>query len=177
MDFLILASFAESLTGFRKPLIQSLLTKGYTVHVAAPELRFNTKVHAELEGLGVVSHDIPMQRAGMNPVADLRSLLSLWKLMRMVKPQYVLGYTIKPVIYGTLAAWLARVPRRFALITGLGFAFVDESGAKRGKVRALVQSMYGFALKHSHAVFFQNPDDEALFRELGLLPRARLRLL
>lgn len=137
--------------------------------MAAPELLANTQVMAQLKELGVIAHDIPMQRTGMNPVKDLAAVLALWQLMRRIKPQYVLGYTIKPVIYGTLAAWLARVPQRFALITGLGFAFMGEGNAQRSKVRALVQGLYRMALTRSHGVFFQNPDDEALFRQLNIL--------
>ena len=169
MSFIFVASFAGSLIGFRKPLIVAMLNKGFEVHVAAPELLTNSKVMSELTALGVITHDISMQRTGMNPIADLRALLSLWRLMRRIKPHYFLGYTIKPVIYGTLAAWLARVPKRFALITGLGFAFMGEEDGQRSKVRAVVQGLYRTALKRSHTVFFQNPDDEALFRQLNIL--------
>src|SRR5690554_4321360 len=142
MSFIFVASFAGSLIGFRKPLIVAMLNKGFEVHVAAPELLTNSKVMSELTALGVITHDISMQRTGMNPIADLRALLSLWRLMRRIKPHYFLGYTIKPVIYGNLAAWLARVPKRFALITGLGFAFMGEEDGQRSKVRALVQGLY-----------------------------------
>lgn len=172
MKFLLIAGIANSLINFRKPLIEALLNKGLTVHVAAPELTTNAEVMAELNKLGVIAHDISMQRAGMNPIADLGAVLALWQLMRQIKPQLVLGYTIKPVIYGTLAAWLARVPKRFALITGLGFAFMGEEDGQRSKVRALVQGLYRTALKRSHTVFFQNPDDEALFRQLNILSSA-----
>lgn len=169
MKFLLIAGYANSLINFRKPLILALLNQGLTVHVAAPELSVNTEVMTQLNELGVFAHDIPMQRTGMNPVKDLAALLALWQLMRRIKPQYVLGYTIKPVIYGTLAAWLARVPQRFALITGLGFAFMGEGNGQRSKVRAVVQGLYRLALKRSHGVFFQNPDDEVLFRRLNII--------
>src|SRR5690554_3741475 len=169
MKYLLIAGFADSLIAFRKPLIVALLDKGLTVHVAAPELSANPVVVAELNSLGVITHDIPIQRVGMNPIADLRALLALWQLMRRIKPRYVLGYTIKPVIYGTLAAWLARVPQRFALITGLGFAFMGEEDNQRSRVRAVVQGLYRTALRHCQTVFFQNPDDEALFRQLKIV--------
>lgn len=169
MRFLLIAGFADSLIAFRKPLIVALLNKGLEVHVAAPELSTNQAVMSELTALGVVAHDIPMQRTGMNPLTDLRTLLALWQLMRKLKPHYVLGYTIKPVIYGTLAAWLARVPQSFALITGLGFAFMGEEDNQRSRVRAVVQGLYRTALRHCQTVFFQNPDDEALFRQLKIV--------
>lgn len=169
MNFLLVAGFADSLIGFRKPLILALLNKGLVVHVAAPELTTNHKVISELHSLGVIAHDISMQRTGMNPLSDLLALFSIWKLMCRVKPNYFLGYTIKPVIYGNLAALLARVPNRFALITGLGFAFIGYEGGARSKLRALVQGLYRFALKNVNTVFFQNPDDEKLFRDLRIL--------
>jgi len=78
-----------------------------------------------------------------------------------------MGYTIKPVIYGSIAAWFARVPHRFALITGLGYAFQGEG--RRGALRNLVQRLYAIALQRTHKVFFQNHDDEALFRSNGIL--------
>lgn len=78
-----------------------------------------------------------------------------------------MGYNIKPVIYGSLAVWLSSMPRRFALITGLGYAFQGEG--QRGQLQALVQRLYAMALLRVGKVFFQNPDDEALFRQHGLL--------
>ncbi len=169
MKLLLVAGFADSLIGFRKPLIIALLDKGLSVHVAAPELTTNKPALFELHALGVVTHDISMQRTGMNPLSDLFALISIWKLMRRVKPDLFLGYTIKPVIYGNLAALLAQVPNRFALITGLGFAFIGEEGGARSKIRVLVQGLYRLALKNTDTVFFQNPDDEELFRKLGIL--------
>lgn len=169
MKFLLIAGHAHSLVGFRKPLILALLNRGLEVHVAAPEILNNQAIVSELTALGIIIHEIPMQRTGMNPLDDLRTLYALLSLMRKLKPRYVLGYTIKPVIYGTMAAWLARVPHRFALITGLGFAFTGEEGDQRKRVRAVVQGLYRTALRHCQLVFFQNPDDEFLFRELNIV--------
>lgn len=174
MKFLLVASFASSLIGFRKPLIIALLERGLEVHVAAPELLDNQVVMTELTRLGVIPHGISMQRTGINPVADTKALISLYSLMREIKPDYMMGYTIKPVIYGTLAAWLARVPKRFALITGLGFAFTGEDDNKRKRIRAVAQGLYRSALRHCQVVFFQNHDDEALFRQLKIVaPKTR----
>src|SRR5690625_545182 len=169
MKFLIIAGLANSLIGFRKPLIQALLAKGITVHAAAPELLANEKVKAELESMGVILHDIPMARTGMNPLLDLKTLWALYRLMRAIKPDYAMGYTIKPVVYGGLAAWLARVPKRFALITGLGYAFVDDGSRKQRIINSVASKLYKQSLSRAHTVFFQNPDDEALFKQLGIL--------
>lgn len=171
MRFLILASLSGSLTGFRKPLIQALVDNGLEVHVAAPELLANGKVVNELSAMGVTCHDAALSRTGMNPIADVKAMFALRRLMKEIKPNYFMGYTIKPVIYGNLAAWLAGVPHRYALITGLGYTFIGGQGVKRKLVSKLAHTLYKTALSKTHKAFFQNPDDEALFRELGLLPK------
>ena len=168
--FLLIASFPDSLIKFRGPLLQALLAKGLDVHVAAPDLAVAEDIRRELMALGVTLHEIGLERTGTNPVADLVSKAELWRLMRRIRPDYVLGYTIKPVIYGSLAAWLAGVPNRMSLVTGLGYAFTGEASGKRGLLRKLVQCLYRLGLSKNHKVFFQNPDDHALFRQLDLLP-------
>lgn len=170
--FLVVASFAESLLGFRGPLVVALQAQGLQVHVAAPGLQAGHPVRAQLEALGLHVHHVPMQRTGTNPLADAQTLWSLWRLMHRVQPCHVLGYTIKPVIYGSLAAWLAGVPQRFALITGLGYAFQQQGSG--GALQALVQRLYALALARVRCVFFQNPDDQALFQQRALVaPGAR----
>lgn len=168
--FLLIASFPDSLIKFRGPLLRALVAKGLDVHVAAPDLADVPDICTELEALGITLHEIGLKRTGTNPVADLATVAELWRLMRRIRADYVLGYTIKPVIYGSMAAWLAGVPNRFALVTGLGYAFTGEASGKRGLLRKLIQRLYRFGLSKSRKVFFQNPDDEALFRQLGLLP-------
>jgi glycosyltransferase involved in cell wall biosynthesis len=170
MTFLLIASFPDSLIKFRGPLLRALLAKGLDVHVAAPDLSQAEDIRRELIALGITLHEIRLKRTGTNPAAALGAVVELWRLMRRVQPDYVLGYTIKPVIYGSLAAWLAGVPKRFSLVTGLGYAFTGEASGKRGVLRKLIQRLYRFGLSKSHKVFFQNPDDQALFRQLDLLP-------
>lgn len=168
--FLLIASFPDSLIKFRGPLLRALVAKGLDVHVAAPHLVDVPDIRTELEALGITLHDISLNRTGTNPVADLATVAELWRLMRRIRADYVLGYTIKPVIYGSMAAWLVGVPNRFALVTGLGYAFTGEASGKRGLLRKLIQRLYRFGLSKSRKVLFQNPDDEALFRQLQLLP-------
>lgn len=167
MKFLLIAGLAESLTNFRGPLIAALQARGLEVHVAAPDMPAESPIRAQLVALGLGVHSIPMGRTGTNPFVDLLSMVAMWALMRRLKPDFVMGYTIKPVIYGSLAAWMARVPSRFALITGLGYAF--QGDGQRGGLRALVQRLYTLALGRVHLTFFQNPDDLALFRQRGII--------
>lgn len=170
MKILLVASLAESLINFRGPLIAALQEKGLKVHVTAPNLPESAPTRITLEAWGVVVHHVSISRAGINPWSDLGTLWALWRLMLRVKPDVVLGYTIKPVIYGSLAAWLAGVPRRFALITGLGYAFTGKATGLRAWIKGAAQTLYKQSLARVDKVFFQNPDDEALFRDLRLLP-------
>lgn len=165
----LVASFGVSLINFRGPLVKALCDAGIEVHTIAPGLNEDLETRRQLEAWGVVTHDVSMQRTGINPLRDLGALRALHRLFRDIKPDAVLGYTIKPVIYGTLAAWLARVPKRYALITGLGYAFTGEASGKRRLVQRLARRLYTQALSRADRVFFQNPDDQALFGQLGLL--------
>ncbi|WP_311221109.1 MULTISPECIES: glycosyltransferase family 4 protein [unclassified Acidovorax] len=167
MKGLLIAGWADSLINFRGPLMAAMQARGVDVHVAAPGLSADDPVRHALEQRGVTVHSVPLARTGTSPLADLQSLWALWRLMRRVRPDFVLGYTAKPVIYGSLAAWAARVPRRHALITGLGYAF--QGDGRRSRLRRIVQSLYRVALSKVHTVFFQNPDDLALFQTRGLL--------
>ena len=170
MKFLIISSFLPSILNFRGKLLEAIQKKGFDVHIIAPDLALFKVEHKKLEALGYHVHEVTMQRTGTNPIADIKTLGAMYKLIKKIKPDYVLSYTIKPVIYGTLATWLAKVPHRFALITGLGYAFQNvEHGSKRSFFQKVVHGLYQQALSHSHKVFFQNPDDLKLFKDLKLL--------
>ena len=166
--FLVMASYPDSLLNFREPLLRNLLAEGLEVHIAAPDLPSNSSIRHQLEALGCHVNDVPLKRTGMNPLTDIATVFYLWRIMRRIKPDFSIGYTIKPVIYGNIAAWLAGVPRRFALITGLGYAFQGEGG-QRSWLKRIVQGLYRMALGKADKVFFQNPDDEALFQTLDIV--------
>lgn len=171
MKFLIIASYPASILKFRGALIKAIQDKGFEIHIAAPEFKNYADEYDNLIALGYKVHKIPMQRTGVNPAADAKAALALYRLMRKIKPDYVIGYTIKPVIYGLLAAKIAGVPHRFALITGLGYAFqgADEQDYKKSNLQKIMHKLYSVALTSAQMVFFQNPDDEALFRDMAIL--------
>ncbi|CAB1220523.1 glycosyltransferase family 4 protein [Acinetobacter bouvetii] len=169
MRFLMICSYLPSALNFRGKLLEAIHAKGYEIHVFAPDLTDFPDELNRLQQLGYQVHAIPMQRAGTNPLADLKLLKTLYQMIRQIRPDVVLSYTIKPVIYGTLAAWLARVPRRFALITGLGYAFQNVESGQRSLFQKLVHGLYAQALKYADKVFFQNPDDLKLFQDMQLL--------
>ncbi|MED6316135.1 MAG: glycosyltransferase family 4 protein [Pseudomonadota bacterium] len=171
MKFLIIASYPASILKFRGALISAIQGAGFEVHIAAPDFSEYPDEYQALNDLGYRVHNIAMQRTGTNPKKDIKTIIELYRLMTKIKPDYVLGYTIKPVIYGSLAAKLARVPHIFALITGLGYAFsgAEEVGYKKSNLQKVMHQLYAAALMAADKVFFQNPDDQALFKKMGIL--------
>lgn len=161
---------AEPLTllSFRGPLIRQLLEEGCDVHLAAgpPSDDVLKRIMAE----GVRFHALPLARAGMNPLSDVRTMKAIFSLIRQITPHCVIAYTAKPVVYGLLAAWLAGVPRRVAMITGLGYAFIAGPEFKRKLARLAASALYGMVLPRCTRVIFQNPDDLEEFRRRRLLP-------
>ena len=169
MKFLMISSFLPSVLNFRGKLLEAIAARGFEIHIMAPELSSFAEEHQQLLQLGYQVHEIPMQRTGTNPLADLKLLKHMYQQICRIQPDYVLSYTIKPVIYGTLAAWLAKVSHRFALITGLGYAFQNVESGQRSLFQKMVHGLYAQALKHADKVFFQNPDDLKLFQDMHLL--------
>ncbi|MBV1874435.1 MAG: glycosyltransferase family 4 protein [Gammaproteobacteria bacterium] len=163
---IVIGGYAPSLVNFRKDLLKSLVSLGHTVIACAPGASDETI--GELEEMGVDYCDIPVSRTGLNPLEDIRTFFALLSLFRKERPDAVLAYTIKPVIYGSLAAKVASVPAVFSMITGLGNAFVAE-GFKSKLIRVLVSYLYRNGLTVNKQVFFQNPDDLVEFKQRGLL--------
>ncbi|SEK70169.1 Glycosyltransferase involved in cell wall bisynthesis [Roseovarius nanhaiticus] len=165
----IVAGHASSLVNFRLPLLRKFQSLGYEVHACAPGLTSDRQTAETLKGHGIQLHDVAFERTGLNPLSDLHALWQLRRTMRAQNAQIFLGYTAKPVIWGTLAAAAARVPKRVALITGLGYAFTGQATGKRRVLQGILRRLYKLALGRASHVFFQNPDDAAEFRTLGLI--------
>ncbi|MDR3641292.1 MAG: glycosyltransferase family 4 protein [Humidesulfovibrio sp.] len=182
MRIVVVAGHAPSLVNFRAPLLDALVARGHEViALAPPEAATATKTETVLRAMGVELSRYPLDRGGVNPVRDTRTILALRRKFLALKPDLVLPYTIKPVIYASLAARWAKVPRVASLITGLGYAFggldANQGGGLAERPRSLsrqcltdfVVRLYAGALKHNQAIIFQNSDDRELFERLGIL--------
>lgn len=165
---IVISNYSQSLINIRGPLLRAMIAKGHDVLACAPGE--DDDVRRRLLAIGVDYTSIPLRRTGLNPLADLRTVVALTRLFRRHKPDRIFSYTIKPVVYGPLAAQLAGVPREnvFSMVTGLGFAFTSTSRRQR-LLSAPIRALYRSALHHCNGVFFHNPDDRRLFVELGLL--------
>ena len=175
MRIAVVGGFARSLIAFRGDMLRSMVELGHDVLAMAPE--DDPEVAAALKEIGVRYRPIPLRRTGMNPLRDAGTVVALARAFRAYRPDAVFVYAVKPVIYGSLAARLAGVRLRAAMITGTGSAFSGGSSRKRRIVSWLVRRLYWAGLAGVHVVFFQNPDDERLFRSLGLVGRRGQRIV
>ena len=157
----------------RLPVAEAAVAEGWDVHVAAPP---DPGTGAHLAEAGFALHPLRLDRHGTNPVAEAASLGAHYRLFRRLRPDVVHLVTIKPVIYGGLAARLAGVPAVVSAISGLGYAFSD-SGAHARAVGHAVRPLYRLALGHPRQrVIFQNETDRAALAGLskGLEDRAEV---
>lgn len=168
----MVTSEAYSLSNFRGPLIRELVRRGVTVYALAPDFRDDTREAVARHG--AIPVDISLSRTGLHPLRDLADIGRLAVRLRRIGPDAVLTYFIKPVIYGTLAAAMSGVQRRFALVAGLGYMFSDDREAGVGALlRRLVRVLYRAAFSRCDKVFLQNEEDLAELVGMGLLAREK----
>lgn len=156
-------------------MMRAMVKAGHEVVGFAPGE--DPTVIANLSAIGVGYRAIPLGRTGLNPMEDFRSLWAIMSALKEIRPDLLLSYTIKPTIYGSLAAARVGVPHRHAMITGLGSALMGE-GFKMKCVAVLTKWLYRHGLAKNEGVFFQNPDDRAFFERNKLLsPGCRITLI
>lgn len=147
----------------RLPIAIEAREQGYEVHLAGGEPNILPKIR----DLNFAYHFIPLSRSGRNIGSEFKSLLSLYFLMRKLQPFVVHLITIKPVLYGSLVARLAKVPAVVAAVTGLGYAFINNEAKI---LRKIVIHLYRHAFRHKNLkVLFQNVDDKNTLLSLGVL--------
>ena len=146
---------------------------GYEVHVATAD---GVAVQG-IKNFGFVHHKVAIARSGQNPFTELGSVIGLYRLFRRLQPDLVHLITIKPVLYGGIAARLAGIPVVVAAVSGLGTVFVAHTGLARVRLR-LVSVLYRLALNHKRlAVIFQNPDDRDGLLSIGALRDDQARII
>ena len=165
---ILAANSSWNIVNFRAGLIRALKREGYEPVVVAP---LDEAAKSRMEDLQVERLVIGIDRSGLNPIADLRLLREYRRILKRLRPAAFLGFTIKPNIYGCIAARALGIPA-IANISGLGTVFI-----KRGLLLAFVTRLYRFALSRAAIVFFQNPDDRALFIGRRMVRPEQARLL
>lgn len=150
---IILSNHHSYTYNFRKEIIQRLLDEKYKVYIVLP---YGEDVD-KLVAMGCEFINLPLDRRGMNPITDFKLLLEYYKVIKKIKPDIVLSYTIKPNLYGGIVCRLLRTPF-IPNITGLGSA-VENSGL----LQSFSLFLYRIALKEASCVFFQNKENQEFF--------------
>jgi glycosyltransferase involved in cell wall biosynthesis len=156
------------LVHFVEGLIRGLKQAGYTPVIVAPD---DHATDPRAAALGIDWVPIRIERAGVNPAADLGLLLEYRRVLKRLRPVAFLGFTVKPNIYGSLAAHSLGISS-IANISGLGTAFI-----RGGPLDHLVTLLYRAAFRRRCTVFFQNPDDERLFVDRRIVKRSQVNIL
>jgi glycosyltransferase involved in cell wall biosynthesis len=149
----------------RLELFSVFFLKGYKVHLVIPGV-LDGSVKKKLEDLGCIIHPILLSRSGLNPYKDLKAFFYLRKIIKEIHPVGVFSYTIKPVIYGSIAASFEGIAIRAAMISGLGYVFLGQSSII---LSWIIKKLYRYALGKSTCVFFQNNDDKKVFLKSNLI--------
>ena len=169
----IIGNQAAAMLNFRGPLIRALVAEGVEVFAFAPD--YTDRDRSAVTAMGAAPIDFHLTRAGISPIGDIASTLQLIGLLRSIKPHIVLSVAVKPVIYGTVAAWIAGVKHRFALVEGLGHVFIAADGLKSRMLKWVVSALYRFALSKAETTLFLNDDDKADFISAHLWPPPKPR--
>ena len=167
MRIAVVLNTSWNIYNFRMNFVRALMADGHEVHTIAPH---DDYTHY-LEEAGCTHHDLKMDSRGANPLKDFLLVFELMSTYRKVKPDVILHYTIKPNVYGTLAAAILRIPS-INNVCGLGTIFL-----KKNLVSAIAIALYRLAFRFPKKVFFQNPDDRTLFVDKKLVAPATTDLV
>lgn len=161
--FLIIGGECISLMKFRGELLKSIMINKYEVYACAGGNYDPIKNWFKEEGINFIP--LQLNRTGINPISDLNYIFQLVKIIREVNPDIILAYTVKPVVYGLIASKICNIKNCYALITGLGYAFIPSFSFKKKIIKIIIFLLYKFSLKKAKSIFFQNQDDLKLFKD------------
>lgn len=156
---LICSNHAWAIHNFRMPLVKFLRNHGFIVEILTEYDGYEEKFESQVDGI----HSLFISRDGINPLIDFFTIVDIYRKLKQINPDYILLFSIKPVIYGSIAARILSI-RSISMITGLGTGFLLDNW-----VTKIVKVLYRIALKDSAAVIFQNSDDKDLFIAENLL--------
>lgn len=156
----LIGTVASSFYGFRADLIRTLLKKGHQVYAFTSE--YTAEDLKKIEKLGATPFTYTLNRGGLNPLADIIATYQLSKKIKAINPDLVFSYFSKPVIFGTLAAKLAKAPRVVGMLEGLGYTFTEQPegfSKKTQLIKKIQVFLYKIALPQLDQLIFLNPDD------------------
>lgn len=161
MRIAIIGTTSDSLLNFRKELITSLISLGHIVYCFS--IDFNSESKDALSTLGAIPIEYNLSRSGLNPFADIKHTYKLYKLLKGLNIDLTLSYFSKPAIFGTIAAKLAKIPRKYAMLEGLGFCFTKQKNGiniKTNIIKFIQIILYKISLPLSDGLILLNNDDK-----------------
>ncbi len=164
---LICSNYGWTIFNFRLPLIKSLKKNGYKVVVVTQYDGYEKQIAKYVDKI----QPLFISRKGINPFYDLITLTHLFVNVLKARPNHLLLFTIKPVIYGSIVGRLLRISS-YSTITGLGTAFISNTW-----ITKIVKILYKTALYKSKAVFFQNTDDRDIFLTEKLVSHNHIKMV
>lgn len=170
---LIIASYGPSLINFRIDLIKNLLRRGHKISVACPKINFSIKLQKKLRDLRIRIIFFSLDNTGLNFFKDCKSILEIYKIIKCSKPDLIISYTAKPVIYSGIILKFFKNISYFPLITGLGYTFIYKKSLRHKILRYFIIKLYMISLKNSKKVIFQNKDDQNLFLKLKIIKKKK----
>ena len=160
LKIVIIGTVASSILGFRANLIKALLEQEHSVYAFVSE--YSQDELNDIAALGAIPITYELNRGGINPLADAKVTYVLSNKIKAINPDLVFSYFSKPVIFGTLAAKLAKVPRVIGMLEGLGYAFTEQPeglSKKAQLIKSIQVLLYKIALPQLDKIIFLNPDD------------------
>ena len=158
---ILIGTTGASFYGFRADLIRKLVSEKYQVYAFTSE--YTDSCLLKIKQLGAIAIPYKLSRGGLNPLADLLSLCELKLKIEKIKPDIVFSYFAKPVIYGSIAAKLAKVPKIIGMLEGLGYTFTEQPEGQTNKtkfVRNIQVLLYRLAFPCLDKIIFLNTDDQ-----------------
>lgn len=155
-----ISTVASSIYGFRQPLIAELQKQEHQIYAFVSE--YTQAELDKIQSMGVTVIPYPLNRGGLNPFSDIVATYKLTQKIKQIKPDLVFSYFSKPVIFGTLAAKIAKVPKIFAMLEGLGYTFTEQPEGLSSKTKLIRQTqilLYRLSLPLADKLLFLNPDD------------------
>jgi len=172
MKIFFVSNTSWYLYNFRLPLLKEILSKGHAVFALAPR----DKYVKQLQQNEITHVDIAISRSSINPIKDISLILKLITIYKEYRPDVIQHFTVKPVIYGTIAARLCHIKYIFNMVPGMGYVFTGTS-FKKFWVQRIVRLLYQKTMNFSHHVFFQNRDDSYYFLKYKLVDKQKTSIL
>ena len=167
MKIAFVSPTAWTMYNFRKEVLQSMLQSGFEVIIIAEE----DKYAPLLVSMGCLFVPVLINNRSLRPTDDIRLFLSLKKVYKKYRPDFIFHYVIKPNIYGTLAAGILHIPS-VAIVTGLGHAF-----NKNNLLSAFIKGLYYFSLRYAHEIWCLNEEDAGFFSDSKIVPYQKMKIL